>query len=94
MISSFISHLEGQADRYQKAKSIEAGLWREREDQLEVMRDEDERLERLMAGGVIMNISKTHRDLAARVRRFIEELDVVINEEKYNTDISGNWKKR
>ncbi len=62
MISSFISHLEGQAARYQKAKSIKGGLWREWEDQLAVMGDKAERLERLVAEGVIASISKAQRN--------------------------------
>ncbi len=76
--------------RYQKAKSIEAELRKEREDQLEVMKGEAEKLEKMVAEGIIVNISRAYRDLATRVRRFIEGLEVVIDGEKFDTDLSRN----
>jgi hypothetical protein len=38
--------------------------------------------------GAIASVTRAHGELAA------ENLDIVIDEEKYNNDIVGNWKKR
>jgi hypothetical protein len=61
MVSSYISHLESQEVKHQKAKSIEAALWK---DQLEVMRGDAKRLEILVAEGFIVNIWWVQNDLA------------------------------
>ncbi len=55
---------------------------------------EAEKLERLVDEGATVGFAKAHRDLAARVRRFIEDLEVVIDGEQYDTNITKNWKKR
>jgi hypothetical protein len=44
MISSFISHLEGQPVRHRKVKSIKAKSRKEQENQLAVMEGEIEQL--------------------------------------------------
>jgi hypothetical protein len=54
------------------------------------MRGNAERLEKLVAKRVLANISRAYRDLGTRVRRFIDELEVVIDKEKYDTDFSEN----
>jgi hypothetical protein len=44
--------------------------------------------------GVAAGNATAHRDLVARVRRFIKDLKVVIDRDKYDTDITGNWNKK
>jgi hypothetical protein len=51
MISYFISQLESQAARYQKAESTKARPKTERDGQLAKIEGEAEKLKRLVAGG-------------------------------------------
>jgi hypothetical protein len=66
MVSCYISHLESQAARCQKAKNIEADLWKEWEDQLELMRGDAQKSKKLVAKGVAANVSRVHRDLGIK----------------------------
>ncbi len=47
-----------------------------------------------MEEGAIAGVAKVHRELAAKVSRFIEDFEVVIDWEKFDTFIVRNLKKR
>jgi hypothetical protein len=57
------------------------------------MRSDAENLEKLVAEGVITNVSRAHRDLGTRVRRFIKESEVITDGKKYNINISRTGRR-
>jgi hypothetical protein len=86
IINLYISRLEKQADRFQKVKSIKAELWKEREDQLEAIRDDTGRLSKALDEVVAAGVLQAYESLAIRVTKLNEGLDVIFNGEKLNID--------
>jgi hypothetical protein len=44
--------------------------------------------------GATVGVTKTHRELSTKVGRFVEDLEVITDGKKYDTNIVRNWKGR
>lgn len=47
-----------------------------------------------MDEGATVGVTKTHRELSTKVGRFVEDLEVITDGKKYDTNIVRNWKGR
>ncbi len=58
------------------------------------MKGDARKLDKMLSEGITSKASQEYGDLATRVRRFIEGLEVIIDGEKLDTDYNRNWKRR